>query len=1565
MNNIMKPTSFFAFLDDYTMKKSLMTRCFLSAMRIMAPSCALGFAVYVHAQTVSPFPAVPPNVSTSKSTPMIMLNMSRDHQLFFRAYNEFTDIDGDGIIDNTYKHSVDYGGYFDPQKCYIYNTTTTVFEPSRVTSTKYCGNSNEWSGNFLNWSTMTRMDLVRKVLYGGYRSTDTATSTILERAHLATEAHDFAKYFKATSTEMRNLTPFSNTEITMCNAGRPSSTTTAPNNWSQTQTNPPLMRVASGNYSLWASNELWQCTWSEEENAGNSNEPSVSGFPAADSNPSSSSNGLGNKNYTVRIKACVSGLVGTENCEAYGSSLKPIGLLHEYGETDQAEFGLITGSFANNIRGGVLRRNITSFKSEINAADGTFSSVKGIVYNLNRLRLYGYRAKDSLYYDSTANGGTNFCDYQTIGLTNGHCQSWGNPMGEMFLEGLRYFGGKGLTSNFDYTDSGSPDASLGLTKEAWIDPFLRSSAAEKLLVEAKYGKGQCRKSNIINFNSSVISYDGDDVSSFSALSSTPIASLVNIIGSAEGINGQSWSVGNNTTTGTDNSCDVKTVTNLSDVRGLCPDGPGYKGSYNLAGLAYWAHVNPVRTDYTNFGTTASAAPKSAFKINSYSVALAPAKPRIEITTSSGKQVSITPSYQLKKSSTEIGSGTLVDFREISRTATTGRYLIIWEDSDQGGDFDSDAIGILTWTLTGDQLDVKTQITGASSSNPQGFGYAITGVETRNGHKPADGIHYHSGMYSYNYTDPRPIEVTRENGTSHPNINSTGGCKNCTPADFLITSSDADPASVAHYNVVTKYNGFPLLEDPLWYAAKWGGFTTNGTSTDTPNTTAKWDQKINATGAAGSDGIPDNYSLVYRPDQLTKALRDALDSIKASANNAPAISTSQLTEGSYKYVATFDDSDQQGKIQAFKLTSSGFLDTPDWKGEEVLTALAPTSRQIITNSTNSAGVKQGIPFAWSSLSLTQQSDLRSGTTDTATVGQERLNWLRGDRSKESSSYKKRTANDILGPIINAAPVLQGTPNASYFGPRFTDSTSQSYYQFRQANLARRKLLWVPSNDGMLHAFDAFDGDGTAGDGALALSYVPGVLFPKLRDLTLLTATGYTSMVDGAPFVADVIAASTPTATDTKWKTYLFEALGRGGKGVFALDVTKTDGVSLIESKANSIFKWEFTSNDDSDMGYITGDAIQHVVSRQPANVAKMANNKFALLLGNGAKSTTGHAVLFILFMEGPDPTTGSWTGNYKKIVLDGTSTDNGLMQVNWADTNGDGSPDAIYAGDLKGNLWKVDVSSTNPSNWGVAYQGLPLYSAKDTDQTTPLPITTAPQPMFHPNGGVMVVFGTGIALQTTDFPNIARTQRIFGIWDSPKYGTTVSSLTTAGPAALPRLFSDLASRTLVRVDADHGYITGSTIDWTQKKGWVLALPLSGEAVLSNPVFLTGPLAIFSVAPSTNAGCDTPPPGYLNVIDPITGTLDADVMGYVQITDSSGNLKNVANASVQILDQRLNFGNDKRSSTLGNSSSSSGGSSLNDGNPLLATGNQENARSLKGVSGKGRVSWREIPTLKTRP
>jgi type IV pilus assembly protein PilY1 len=1433
---------------------------------------------------------LPPYLTETKGAPMVMLNLSRDHQLSYKAYNEFSDLDGDGTIETQYSHAYKYYGYFDNERCYRYNTTSNTYVPTRKTdATGYCNFGSvvdEWSGNFLNWATMTRMDVVRRILYGGFRSSDLSTSTVLERAHLPTDAHAFAKYYN--NTDVAKLTPFTTTnEITLCNA----TFKLGANRYSHDAIGPPVVLVANGNYSLWNANERWQCYWSEDKGAENRNDPAVTGLSAASSNPSRN-RGLGTGSaqgrYVVRVEVCKTGLEASDTnptgfttdegsrCKLYPSgAYKPVGLLQKYGERNEAAFGLITGSYAKNISGGVLRKNVSSFATEVNINNGQFTNVEGIVSTLNKLRIYGYDYEQGYYLSADD------CTYGLIGLTEGKCASWGNPVGEMYLESLRYLagagkaGGAGPTAAFNTT--GGKDEALGLTVAAWTDPFAASTVAT-------FGDRSCRRSSVINFNASVTSYDNNQWGSASDIATNlpaTIETLTNDIGRAEGLyaSGKKWPIGR-TAAETNNLCNDKAVSALATSLGICPEAPTGYGSFLMAGAAQYAHTNRIRNDIS-----APAENTTAFKVDTYGVALATSTPRIRIPVpnQAGKFVIIQPAMRLFKDGG--GGGALVDFRVVSQTATSGKFVVQWEDSEQGGDYDQDMWGTLEYFVDSatSRISVRTYVAFDSTSTAyrMGFGYAIAGTNGK------DGVHFHSGINGLEYIDPVSIGGLVTPAT---NVNATGGCSNC---------AKTQPATTAVYGM-TGVSG-EALQDPMWYAAKYGGFDRVKVPSYTSGSvlpTGAWDGK-RADGSAGSDGIPDNYFYAIDPAELERSLNNIFSNILKAGGAAPAAATSSRTQtGGYVYASTHSikakvvgdqiDADASGQFLRYSFNSSGAVNTGhDWEAGSLLTTMASSSRKILSLSNTDP-----IPFRWDSLSPAQQAALNTspstGLVDaTGVAGAARLNWLRGDRSNETLTGGLRIRPSTkLGAIINSTPWYVGPPAAGYTNLQY----GGGYGAFRTGIVAanggnNRTAVFVGANDGMLHAFDG-------ASGRELFAYVPRAFYTtsgtapysKLaaitaKDFNLAESTERLTM-DGSVMAADVKMGTT-------WSTYLFGAFGRGARGVYALDVTHPHTVS--EAAPANLVKWEFTQAADSDMGYITGRSNSRS-NGQPFQTGYMANGKWAAIYGNGYNSGGGRAALFILFADGPNsPASTTWTAGtqYIKIltpVVTGDGSDNGLAAPTAIDTNNDGTIDRIYAGDLKGNVWKFDVSSANPANWAIANTTsgvpVPLYKATTVvgGATVPQPITTPIVPFPHPQGGYQLFFATGKSLESNDYPmSSVYTNTMYGIYDKP--GTT-STLTTGK--------TDLVQQTITESGGIR-FITNNTVPYgTGKLGWYANLPVSSEGVVFNPFAEdTARINVRSLAPAgTSNGCRFDGTAFDMVLNPIYGTAIKDAVPGVTTADAIG-------------------------------------------------------------------------------
>lgn len=936
---------------------------FMLGMFVTAPASA---------QTVvnADFTAVPLE-STRTDPPEVMLSMSRDHQYFLKAYNDYTDLDfetpvldanGDPVlnpdgsvqtefdvdsdgnpnIETTYKHTFDYFGYFDSEKCYTYNNNSNIFVPRTISPDKYC-TGNQWSGNFLNWATMTRMDIVRAIFYGGKRSVDGRQRTVLERAYLPNDAHSFAKYYNG--DDIARLTPFNNTVgnnvdpdvdnlnegITLCSTNDPQ-----PNGASQNVTSPPLVRVALGNYQLWGANERWQCTWAgERDNANNSNVgPSDpirgndfggrfvgldSGIDAFDSDPQE----VSGREFVARVRVCVDNLIHNETCKQYpNDDPKPIGILQLYGDEGLINFGLLTGSYQNNIEGGVLRKNTGPLSDEVAVLDnGRFifnDQTDSIIKFLDTIRPYGYNYNDGTYLG----GGSQFddCGFQLANIPNGSCNSWGNPISEIFAETLRYMAGLQPNRDFRANDDNFID---GLTTADWVDPITEDN--------------QCTDLNTILMNASVSSFDdnNNDIQGVSGgingTTAPPAAGIsdrwTDDIGRLEGINGNDFFIGRNGTND-DETCTAKQVGSLADAIGLCPEAPTVNGSFAMAGLAYFAHNNDIRPDLAGNQT-----------VNTFSIALATNTPVITVPRSdpNAQPIEILPAFRFLIPGGAQGGGALVDFKIVKPHSRIGRsnrfnasYYVNWEVSEQGGDYDQDVWGLIDYELdeNADTIEITTTVFARSTGGSALFGFVTNGTTT-------DGFHAYSGVNEVDFDSPFNIGP-----------DAVPGCDDC-EALFRSTRGGSDPLNVngrqqgpqSHTFTLSDSSSVGVLESPLFYAAKYGGFTENlddGETislTDAPDEESEYDVANNTPGLTGPDGLPDNFFFVTNPENLFDSLQNALNRIlaqdRAASSAVASFANSNgfadiVIQGLYQELTREEDGEGGG--------SAGEIRQVDWTGE---------------------------------------------------------------------------------------------------------------------------------------------------------------------------------------------------------------------------------------------------------------------------------------------------------------------------------------------------------------------------------------------------------------------------------------------------------------------------------------------------------------------------------------------------------------------------------------------------------------------------------------------------------
>jgi type IV pilus assembly protein PilY1 len=463
----------------------------------------------------------------------------------------------------------------------------------------------------------------------------------------------------------------------------------------------------------------------------------------------------------------------------------------------------------------------------------------------------------------------------------------------------------------------------------------------------------------------------------------------------------------------------------------------------------------------------------------------------------------------------------------------------------------------------------------------------------------------------------------------------------------------------------------------WLAAKYGGFNVP----ETVPPAAPFDPYaaiVNIPQADWTDGDllengnlrPRNFYVASDADRMIASLTDAFRNIvqeNLGSSASLAANSTRLDIDTRTFQAQFRSGRWSGELNSYIVTPvTGALQTPpDWSASAHSTLARANWAARNIKVPTAAGTQAN--FDWTNLTASQRTALGSA---------DMVNYLRGDGTNEETPmggiYRARTS--LLGDIVNSTPVYVGRPNAGlYSGATF--SGSGSYGAFAAARAGRAGMVYVGGNDGMLHAFDA-------ANGAERYAFIPNSVI--MNSLTAIADPNYTHRyyVDGDMAIADAYGGTT-----IGWRTILIGTLGRGGPGVFALDIT---------DPTNIRFLWERSGADIGSLGKNIGRPV----------IAQVGDGDWRVLLGNGPESADGTATLI---------TIDVFNGNFTELQASATLA-NGLSAVLARDTNGDGFADTAYGGDSFGNLWKFT---------SIAGAGSVMRLFTATDPANPQPITAAP------------------------------------------------------------------------------------------------------------------------------------------------------------------------------------------------------------------------------------------------
>ncbi len=582
-----------------------------------------------------------------------------------------------------------------------------------------------------------------------------------------------------------------------------------------------------------------------------------------------------------------------------------------------------------------------------------------------------------------------------------------------------------------------------------------------------------------------------------------------------------------------------------------------------------------------------------------------------------------------------------------------------------------------------------------------------------------------------------------------------------------------------------------------------------------------------------------------------------------------IADERLDDGAIAFQSSYSTARFSGDVKAYALEGdSGDVNikSPLWSAGARLNERRE-NRLIATYNG-----RMGVPFRYDMLTDKQRVNLSPDVSKARGI----VDYLRGDRRLEQGqggAFRDRTS--LLGTVVHSAP---------YF---------------------LKGVLYVGANDGMMHAFNAKTGNEV-------FAYVPGQGF--LLDPSTCKTTdeapcvSYLSTFTDPQYSHRSFVDATPHGNVAEGKVLLAGTLGMGGKGCYCLNITDLsplDGNPLSISDEIDLadrVEWEYprertTMGEVNDLGM--GSSRAWVVNSN-------ADEGWVVVFGNGYDSPNGRAVLFIVHAD---------TGALLTRIDTGIGPDNGLSTPVLTDVNNDYRIDYAYAGDLKGNLWKFDLTSIDIDQWDVAYKSLdgnpaPLFQALGSDGKEQ-PITGKPDVMRHCEDelpGYLVVFGTGKYFDESDLTDTSP-QTIYGIWD---YGDDsddseyLGSFSRGGVKVLSnqpntvtlleqtQFFFDYVSKTdgsLIKlrvlshnravwdVEADDNEANGEKGNPSPIRknhaGWFYDLPEAGERVIQEVIIRDGKAIVISQILSSN-GDQAEGESIIHEMDACTGArLDAPV------------------------------------------------------------------------------------------
>ncbi len=583
-------------------------------------------------------------------------------------------------------------------------------------------------------------------------------------------------------------------------------------------------------------------------------------------------------------------------------------------------------------------------------------------------------------------------------------------------------------------------------------------------------------------------------------------------------------------------------------------------------------------------------------------------------------------------------------------------------------------------------------------------------------------------------------------------------------------------------------------------------------------------EFNAIGASGDNTSRGAGRAFFATDatELSISLRNIFHQISAGTYSftSPTVASVRMTDRNYLYKATFIPAAPpatmwEGHLEALTINTDNTY-TSHWDAATVLQNADPANRRIFAGYTDNT--------SWSRLDFTS-SAITPGMLGVGTTTERDavVNYVRGVGHNN---------NMKLGDIFHSKPVVVGPPSRFYFDEGYSTAVGASQ-SFVDAKATRKRVIFMGTNDGMLHGFlsgtyNSSTGLYDHGTGEELFGFVPYSLLENLVDFVPGDVSTHSYYVDSSPRVADIWIDSNADGIkqSSEWRTVMITGFRKGGTSYFALDVT--DPPTNTNYNNYPTVLWEYS--DVATVGETWSEPFIGKVRIQEPSWTTPRDRWVAVFGGGVSEAGTVGASLVVL-----DLATGTALTTFTSGIDDVIAASPTVV----LDANG--YIKFAYAVDLDGSVYKFDfrttgLQSTSFSEWQMtkifqASAGQPAYH-----RVEPASITENSRYLF---------FGTG----NQDSPvSDGGTGKFYAIQDYDAFWPTTGPLTESDLANLSSSITSLSGGTVG--PSQYGwFIDFTSVPSTANDSYTH----TAEKVLSDPVIFYNNVFFTTFTPNAANPC----------------------------------------------------------------------------------------------------------------